>query len=268
MRTSESLLIELVNSYENVGEDSNFMGFSSNSITFFDDYPEDSRKATEWWNSKGGNRPEGDYQQHLKPEFYSLVDCMIQILHPRFDRGIQTDTKQCIGNPNSQTEKWRYWPYYWSALHYAKSETSNKSVEIQFFMNLTNSGLRVGIYFGKHQSDSGQWNGNIKRFSENQDDIFSEVIRLITDKAYMLVKTTSSDHATGNVGTIFHPQNAKELYALVVGQSQFTLVRTIPKTRLQSRDVVVDILEIFSETRTLYEALESRKKINQRRLLT
>ena len=74
---------------------------------------------------------------------------------------------------------------------------------------------------------------------------FSEVIKLITDKEYMLVKTTSSDHATGNVGTIFHPQNAKELYALVVEQSQFTLVRTIPKTRLQSRDVVVDILEIF-----------------------
>ena len=57
MRTSESLFIELVNAYENVGEDSNFTGFSSNSITFFDDYPEDSRKATDGGTPKEGIVP-------------------------------------------------------------------------------------------------------------------------------------------------------------------------------------------------------------------
>ena len=193
---------------------------------------------------------------------------MIQILHPRFDRGIQTDAKQCIGNPNSQTEKWRYWPYYWSALHYAKSETSNKSVEIQFFMNLTNSGLRAGIYFGKHQSDSGQWNGNVKRFSEKKDAIFAEVTKLVTEQEYSLVKTTNSDHASGNIGTLFYPQTSEELYGLVLEHKQFTLVRTIPQNRLYSGDVIIDVLNIFSETRTLYETLESREKINQRKLLT
>ena len=88
-------------------------------------------------------------------------------------------------------------------------------------------------------------------------------------KGYDFVKTNDQDHATGSIGTklIFH--DAMELFNLVNNDvKEFTLLKTISKDKLYSENLIEEILEIFAETRKMYELLESPSKINQRRLIT
>jgi len=247
---------------------SRFFGFSSKSVNFFDDYPVQPKDASNWWSSKGGSSETSDYQMHLKPEFLALIEILIAVICPTFDRGFQTDAKQCVSRPNSKSGSRRFWPYYWGALHYAKRSDSDKSVEIQFFLNLTKTGLRVGVHFGKKPSDSGQWDANRRRFLERKEEIFAEIISLESTGYYKLVQTSDQDHAEGSSGIFLNPSDPLELYDFVKSSKEFTLLKTLPKDKLQSENLVLEILRVFAETRKLYELLESRRKINQRRLIT
>ena len=72
---------------------------------------------------------------------------------------------------------------------------------------------------------------------------------------------------TSPQGLIFH--DAMELFNLVNNDvKEFTLLKTISKDKLYSENLIDEILEIFAETRKMYELLESPSKINQRRLIT
>ena len=51
-------------------------------------------------------------------------------------------------------------------------------------------------------------------------------------------------------------------------EKKFTLLKTLSKEKLFSEHLIQEILEIFAETRKMYELLESNSKINQRRLIT
>jgi hypothetical protein len=52
-------------------------------------------------------------------------------------------------------------------------------------------------------------------------------------------------------------------------KKEFTLLKTISKERLFSRDLIQEILTIFVETRRIYEILESSGKMKKiRRLRT
>ena len=269
MATVEELLADLKAEHKIHLIQCPFSGFSEESVNFFDEYPEDKNEATVWWNSKGGNLETGDYQMYLKPELLSLIKSLIIIISSRIDKRIQTDVNQSISRPNSQSGNRRYWPYLWSAIHYAKKEKSNKSVEIQFFINLTKMGLRVGVYVGKHPTDKGQWKATMRRFRDCKEDIFNELIFLTQKRGYDFVKTNDQDHAIGSIGTklIFH--DAMELFNLVNNDvKEFTLLKTISKDKLYSENLIEEILEIFAETRKMYELLESPSKINQRRLIT
>jgi len=269
MASVDELLADLKAEHNKTQIQCSFSGFSTKSVNFFDEYPEDPKVATDWWNSKGGNSDSGDYQMCLKPEFLSLIESLIQIISTRIDKGIQTDAKQCISRPNSKSGNRRYWPYFWSAIHYAKKPKSNKSVEIQFFMNLTKMGLRVGIYFGEHSTDDGQWGANRIRFNESKEDIFAELIFLTQKMGYDFVKTDDQDHAIGSIGTQLSIEEPKELFKLVFNdEKKFTLLKTLSKEKLFSEHLIQEILEIFAETRKIYELLESNSKINQRRLIT
>ena len=121
---------------------------------------------------------------------------------------------------------------------------------------------------GKKPTDNGQWKANRGRFLERKEDIFLEVISLKSKGDYHLVQTSDQDHAKGEAGNYLEPSNSMELYDLVSSQEEFTLLKIIPRNRLQSEDLVLDILKIFVETRKLYELLESKNKMNQRRLFT
>ena len=271
MQSAEELLetLEQIN-VQLSGE--NFSGFSDESINFFNDYPEDPSDAKEWWISLGSNSEHGIYHNHLKPEFHSLIVELIEIISS-VDPGIQTDVKQCVSRPNSQGSRRRYIPYYWGAIHYAKGETSKKSMEIQFFINLTKMGLRVGIYVGKQKKDDGQWTGFDKRLRKRSEEVYKELILLTEEKGFDFVRTNDQDHAKGSIGTKLPVTNSGDLINHVVNymgeKKEFTLLKTISKERLFSRDLLQEILTIFAETRRIYEILESRGKMKKiRRLRT
>ena len=249
-----------------------FSGFSDESINFFNDYPEDPSHAKEWWISLGSNLEHGIYHNHLKPEFHALIVDLIEIIST-VDAGIQTDVKQCVSRPNSQGSRRRYIPYYWGAIHYAKGETSKKSMEIQFFINLTKMGLRVGIYVGKQKKDDGQWSGFDKRLRKRSEEVYKELILLVDEKGFDFVRTNDQDHAKGSIGTKLSVTNSDDLINHVLDytgeKKEFTLLKTISKERLFSRDLIQEILTIFVETRRIYEILESSGKMKKiRRLRT
>ena len=247
-----------------------FSGFSSTSIGFFEDYPEHPKDSVTWWETKGANSESGEYQSALKPEFFQLIESLIHIIKHK-DKGIQNEPKHCICKPNSQSIHRRYNPYYWGAIHTLKKKRSesNKHVEIQFFINLTKLGMRVGIYVG-HQPghDNGQWTSHQDRFVERLSSVFEEMNFLKENKGYSFVKTSDQDHATGKIGRHIEIKNEPDLLKHILEQKDFTLLKTISKEKMYSVELVRDIMNIFCETRKMYELLESRTKLNQRRLRT
>ena len=68
MKAIEVKIDEMWNNY-------NFTGFSTESIQFFEDYPQTNNRDEEWnwWRTKSGTEKDGDYWTMLKPEFTDLL---------------------------------------------------------------------------------------------------------------------------------------------------------------------------------------------------
>jgi hypothetical protein len=134
-------------------------------------------------------------------------------------------------------------------------------------------GLRVGIYVGKQKKDDGQWSGLDKRLRKRSEEVYKELILLIEEKGFDFVRTNDQDHAKGSIGTKLSVTNSDDLINHVLDytgeKKEFTLLKTISKERLFSRDLIQEILTIFVETRRIYEILESSGKMKKiRRLRT
>lgn len=222
-----------------------FLGFSKESLEFFDDYHESMDDSNEWWLSK-----KSVYYESLKPEFEEFFASLINVIS-NFDPGIQTEPTQCIGRPTSQ-DKGKANPYRWGAIH---SANSDKRIDVQFFLNLTSIGLRIGIYSGKHSHEPKAWSARQRKITSKKDQIFA-IINSLEEKGYCMHVTTAQDHAHRTGGRTFQPSDAEEMVNFVIENSQLDVLKTINIRELSPREMMEQVLGAFVETRQLYQILQ------------
>jgi hypothetical protein len=239
---SEQLYLALLHEAEHLWT---FPGFSRESSGFFDDYPQSMDDSNEWWHSK-----KSIYIDFLKPEFEEFFASLINVIS-KFDAGIQTEPKQCIGRPTSQ-DKGKPNPYKWGAIH---SANSDKRIDVQFFLNLTSIGLRVGIYSGKHSLEPKAWRARQRKITSKKDQIFAN-IKSLEEKGYSMHVTTGQDHANRTGGRSFQPSDAEEMLKFVIENSQLDVLKTIDLRKLSPREMMEQVLGAFVETRQLYQMLQ------------
>jgi len=222
-----------------------FPGFSLESLEFFDDYPVSMDDSNEWWRSK-----KLEYERSLKPDFEEFFASLINVIS-KFDRGIQTEPSQCIGRPTSQN-KGQANPYRWGAIH---SANSDKRIDVQFFLNLTSIGLRIGIYSGKHSFEPKAWIARQRKITSKKDQIFS-LIKKLEEKGYRMHVTTGKDHAARTGGRTFQPPDAEEMLKFVIENCQLDVLKTIDIRNISPREMMEQVLGAFAETRLLYQLLQ------------
>jgi uncharacterized protein (DUF2461 family) len=229
-------------------------GFSDPSLAFFDDYPEDIAQSNEWWKQK-----KDDYESHLKPEFQSFVEAVIETVS-KFDKGIELNAKACIGRSHTQ-DRGRALPYRWAAIH---SSGTDRRIDVQFFLNLTSLGLRIGIYSGENRINPGAWSARRKKIVMNQHEIFDEV-QALSERGYALTKTTKTDHALKNGGTVYAPASSEEMAWIVVENSEIDVLKTLNIRDSSPQEILAKVIECFVETRKLYQLLQPSSYSNYAR---
>ena len=232
-----------------------FNGFSTESLHFFDDYPIDSNQSRNWWNNQKSN-----YEEFLKPEFFDLLEGLISVVS-HFDHGLDTDVSQCLGRTHDMST--RPIPYRWAALH---SEGSDKRIDVQFFINLTALGLRVGIFSGHHDTDSNAWNARQKRIFSNKIKIYDQYQELHA-LGFEMFHTTKTDHASKSHGTRYTPEDPDELYNNVATLRQISFIKTLDVKNMDSNEISLNLLKVFSDTRQVYQLLQSSKYDSYKRNL-
>ena len=263
----KKILREIVHINNNYLQDSlRFNGFSTYSIQFFDDLPLVGAETAEWWRTKNG--PDGDYYNYLKPEYNALVEDLCTIIS-KVDKGIETELGNMIGDPletwlrSNQKYKWPI-PHRWAALH---SKGTDKRIDIQFFINLTSRGMRIGIYSGRNKEDFNAWNAFVKRLDKSREIVFDEIKDLLK-QGYSFINTSKQDYREGLDGSVFVPSTADELYNHVVETMEFGILKIIEREKLSHPMLLEEILDCFVETRKMYEILQPARFSQYKRGLT
>lgn len=220
-------------------------GFSTNTLNFFDDYPEDFAKSNEWWKGK-----KSDYYDFLKPEFERFIEAVIDILS-KFDEGIEKNATKCIGRIHTQ-HKGRALPYRWAAIH---SSGLDRRTDVQFFLNLTSIGLRIGIYSGLNSINTEVWSARYKKIVKNQQEIFDQ-IKALNNLGYHLTETSIEDHAKGTGGTTYSPSSSEGLTDIVRKNSEIDVLKTFDIRGNSPQEILGLVVKCFVETRVLYQLLQ------------
>ena len=224
-----------------------FDGFSLESLDFFDNYPAQFAESPDWWSTQ-----KGAYERSLKPEFFDLIRSVSDVVQ-QFDNGLEKDVSKCIGQTHDAST--RPIPYRWAALH---TEGADKRIDVQFFINLTSIGLRVGIYSGQHDVDKNAWNARQTRIHAKKNEIFDEYAQL-KKLGFEMLHTTKHDFASGSSGTKYEPSDSEELYQNVASLRQISFIRTLDSRDLSADELMREILKAFADTRKMYQMLQSSK---------
>ena len=257
-------LLDFVNLVkDDITHELQFAGFSQNSINFFDSMPSESL-APEWFADNHDL-----FQEYLKPEFIKLIADLCNILS-KIDRGMEDDYSgsRIIGKERRQWgvnkgDKARITGHHWGALH---TKNVDKREDIQFFINLTSYGLRVGIYNGKY-SDNNRWKAFVTRLHDRKDIIFEEY-QSLEKLGYDFIFTSNSDYFLHSIGDIHKPKTASEMYDLVCENKKLGVIKLISKSEMSSNKLLQCVLECFVDTRKLYELLQPSKFDYYKRELT
>ena len=103
-----------------------------------------------------------DYKKYLKPEFENLIKDLTKIIE-NYDSGIETELKDNLGKTHTQ---WGPIPHRWAAIH---SKGRDKTLDVQFFINLTSKGLRVGICVSHQRNYSNSWKSFLIRLLKRKE---------------------------------------------------------------------------------------------------
>ena len=205
---------KIIRIYEEEKSNLKFRGFSAASIDFFDDYPVE---ALGKWNDSNKNWMSDSKKQvrdeYLKPEFENLVNDITNLIS-KLDPGIELESKKNIGRLESRHKGWL--PYYWAAIH---TLGKDKRTDIQFFINLTALGIRVGIYTGEYDNDRRIWQSFIRRFSKKKEEVF-QVVKELESKDYIFINTKDIHYAEKSDGIAPKINDAQEMYVNVFEQSE------------------------------------------------
>ena len=243
-----------------------FTGFSKNTVDFFDDMPSGQESAN-WFEKKKQN---GDLDDFLKPEFSALISDICKILCS-IDIGFKDDISgyNIIGSermtyPFSGEKKIRPRGHHWGALH---TKECDKREDIQFFINLTSKGLRVGVFNYLHK-DKNRWEKFVEfRLDPLRENIFQELQHL-QESDFNLVSTEPVDYFNHSVGEILIPESADEMYKFIFEKKKFGIMKLIPKQQLYSSDLIEIVLDSFDITRAIYEMIQPSKFKSYTRTLT
>ena len=256
---SGELLNKVFLAYEKERQNLSFSGFSPASIDFFDDYPvETLGKGSDSNKNWMSDSKKQVFDEYLKPEFENLVNDITKLIS-HLDPEIEMDASKNIG---SLHHRWKGWlPHYWAAIH---TLGKDKRTDIQFFINLTALGLRVGIYTGEYADGIRVWHGFIVRLSKNKDEVFQE-LKELESKGYLFINTDGRDYAMKSDGKVATVNDSQEMYDHVNRRDkyerkkpEFDIIYRIGKEKMTDQSLIEEILRCFVETRRMYEMLQPR----------
>jgi len=241
--------------YNSVKNKLQFKGFSTKSLEFFNEFPVIKSERYDWWNE----RSDIDYQQFLKPEFNALVKDLTLIIS-EIDHGIETNLSKNVGSPIVKDGPRAH---RWAAIH---TRGRDKRIDVQFFINLTSKGLRVGIYFGQNKVEPTSWKGFIRYLHSSKEMVFQQVCNL-QKQGYSFINTTHQDYVNDSLGLVSSPLDSQVMYEHIFRHKEFDIMKLIETSELRSKELVVKILGIFIETRAMYELLQLSKFNRRKRTL-
>lgn len=249
MKESE-LMNEIRAKMDELWDSYNFTGFSSESIKFFENYPQtmDREHEWEWWMQKSGAKRSGDYWKFLKPEFSDLITDASNTIY-LLDSGIEMNIDENLGRPINRRGPL---PHCWGAIH---SSGRDKRIDIQFFINLAGVGLRVGIYIGSHDKSKQSWNRYYNALLENKSIIFKEIKKL-ENLGYKMISTNHGHYIQKSEGEIFSPESPNEMLEFSHSKQEFDVLKIIDDSKLERKELIQEILEAFVQTRKIYEILQ------------
>jgi hypothetical protein len=260
---SGELLNKVFLAYEKERQNLSFSGFSPASIDFFDDYPvETLGKGSDSNKNWMSDSKKQVFDEYLKPEFENLVNDITKLIS-HLDPEIEMDASKNIGSLHHRHKGWL--PHYWAAIH---TLGKDKRTDIQFFINLTALGLRVGIYTGEYtdaeRSTIKVWHGFIGRLSKNKDEVFQE-LKELESKGYLFINTDGRDYAMKSDGKVATVNDSQEMYDHVNRRDkyerkkpEFDIIYRIGKEKMTDQSLIEEILRCFVETRRMYEMLQPR----------
>tara|TARA_X000001036_G_C20528987_1_gene745431 strand:+ start:89 stop:958 length:870 start_codon:yes stop_codon:yes gene_type:complete len=243
----EDLALKVKQALASMKSQLKFRGFSEESINFYNDFPADRKERYVWWNSKS----DSEYKLFLKPEFEALVEDLTLIIS-KIDSGIETKLNLNLGLPVIRDGPRAH---RWAALH---SKGRDKRIDVQFFINLTSKGARVGIYFGKHKIGKESWKSFVRHLHKNKEQIFHELNNLEM-QGYVFINTIHDDYINKSDGVIYSPTSSQEMYEHVCNNEEIDIVRVLDITNLSNKFLIEKILECFVQTRLMYELLQLSK---------
>lgn len=249
MKESE-LINEIRVKIDDLWDNYNFTGFSSESVQFFENYPQTDNRDDEWewWRQKSGVEKNGDYWKVLKPEFSDLITDVANTIH-LLDSGIEMNIDENLGEPINRRGPL---PHCWGAIHTQKRD---KRIDIQFFINLAGVGLRVGIFIGSHDKSPKSWNRYYNALFENKSIIFEEIKKL-ENLGYKMISTNHGHYIQKSEGEIFSPKSPNEMLEFSHSKQEFDVLKIIDDSKLESKELIKEILAAFVQTRKIYEMLQ------------
>ena len=243
MKAIEVKIDEMWNNY-------NFTGFSTESIQFFEDYPQTNNRGEEWdwWRTKSGTEKDGDYWTMLKPEFTDLLSDIAETIHS-FDSGIEMKIEDNLGEPINRRGPL---PHCWGAIH---TKNRDKRIDVQFFINLAGVGMRVGIFIGSHDKSPKSWNRYYTGLFENKSLVFEELKKL-ENIGYKFISTNHGHYIRKSEGEIISPESPDAMLDFAYSNQEFDVLKIIDNSKLNSKELIKEILTSFVETRRIYEMLQ------------
>jgi hypothetical protein len=257
----ESLHDKVFLAYDLEKKNLQFSGFTPPSIDFYNDFPLVEAEAAEWWSSKRGNNNDGDYDLYLKPEFEALIEDITRII-VCVDSGIETELSKNIGNTHGEWTGPR--AHRWAAIH---TKGRDKRIDVQFFINLTTNGLRVGIYIGKNKLGLETWKSFMQRLHTSKERVFAE-LKNLEKLGYLFINTDHKDYVEKSDGVMTSPNTSDEMYERVSKYKEFDILLKFDREELCNELLIDKILECFIQTRKIYELLQLSKFNHYQRGLT
>ena len=114
--------------------------------------------------------------------------------------------------------------------------------------------------------DSNAWNARQNRIHSNRMNIYEQYQELHA-LGFEMLHTTKTDHASKSHGTRYMPKYPDELYNNVATLRQISSIKTLNVKNMNSNEISLNLLKVFSDTRQVYQLLQSSKYDSYKRNL-
>jgi hypothetical protein len=84
---------------------------------------------------------------------------------------------------------------------------------------------------------------------------------------FEMLHTTKSDHASKCIGTRYTPESPDELYSNIATLRKISFIKTLDVKSMNANGLSLELLKVFSDTRPVYQLIQSSKYDSYKRNL-